>query len=129
MKKNIAQLYFLLKNDEKQTTPYLSTILLTGFVLWLHLFLIRLVFNLPDYIFHPINIKTERISNWLNTILFFTPLLILLFIFFSKAELEKYQFNKQECKNWKKYFILYSSLLFIILILLIIKKGILRGLI
>jgi len=127
MKKNIAQLYFLLKNDKKQTTPYLSTILLAGFFIWLHFFLIRLMFNLPDYIFHPINIKSEKVSNWLNTILFFTPLLILLRIFFRKDELEQYEFDKKKSKRWVSFFILYSSLLFLIIILLIFKKGIQKG--
>ncbi len=75
MKRFVARLYWMIKSEGAKSTPYLSTILLIGLLVVMHLTAILLVFNIPASIFRPVGLENKKLSNWANTILTFTPIL------------------------------------------------------
>ncbi len=129
MKRIVAFIYHMFNNDAKQTTPYFSTILLTALLIAMHLYLFILIFKIPTYVFRPINFENSKLRGWVNTIVFFTPILISLFCFYTKKKLELYEFNEIQLKSGRKKIILYMIVLLLLLIFFGLKKGVDEGLI
>lgn len=117
----------MLKREGVKSTPYASTILIIGLLIWLHVAIFRLAFNLPDNFFDPFILNNKKLSRWLNTIVFLTPTLLILILLFRKVDLESYKFSEDELKKCKRNFFTYFIIIFSVVIVLLIIKGVKKG--
>ncbi|MBN8784758.1 MAG: hypothetical protein ABS85_13650 [Sphingobacteriales bacterium SCN 48-20] len=127
MKRVIALIYWTFKKDSKQTTPYLSTVLIVVLLLIMHFFLVFFAFKLPGTILLPIKIDNKKLEIWTNTLLFFIPVLLLFFFVVREKDLKRYIFLDSEIKKGRRILIGYFILLFLALSFFALKSGVDEG--
>ncbi len=129
MKKIVQKVYWLYKSDKKQTSPYVSTVLTFVGIFFLTFVVILLLLDIPtEYIF-PFQTENSILQRWLNGSIYPTFLIIIFVIRYPKSKLEIEQFNNQNLKKIKNWLILFFLIPFILMMLLLIRKGIKKGLI
>lgn len=129
MNRIVALVYWVFKTDKKQDTPYFATCLIVTLLLVINFVSIASVFNLK---YHPFAIKfseNQRISDWVNTIIQGSLLWIIFALIFPKKNLEPYGFTEVELKKARNRLIVAIVLSIILMVCLLIKRGIDKGLI
>jgi hypothetical protein len=128
MTRTIALIYWVFKTDKKQTTPYLSTCLLVGLLFIMNAASFMLLINVRSvYLFNIL--ASKKFNSWLNTIIITTPILLLFFLLFPKQKLGEHYFSDKQIRYARRNLIISFITSLIILVGLLIKSGIDRGII
>lgn len=126
MKRIIARYYHALKSRDADV-PYVTTIFLFAFLIILHWFQIVGLFDLPRKFYKPVVLQNPIADRWVNSLIVFTPVIIVSFLVFKKNDLERYKFTNSELKRGYRNTIIYGVVSMLFVFALIIRKGIKLG--
>lgn len=129
MDRLISLVYWVLKMDKKQDTPYFSTCLIVTLIFIVNIISLAVIFNFSYDVFAIKFVDNQKVSDWINTIIQGTIIWMIFFFFFPKKKLEEYEFSEGQLKKGRKIMFATIIISLIIMACLLIKKGIDQGLI
>jgi len=129
MTRTIALIYYVLKNDKNQTTPYLSTCLLSTLLIFINGVSLFVLLNIPPAYLNFEILDNKKLNRWLNSFIIITPIWVTFALLFPKRKLEAYDFPSSQVAKAKKYLIVIIVCSIFLMTLLILRSGVRRGLI
>jgi hypothetical protein len=109
MKKLVATIYWMFRTDDNDIS-YLRTMLIIMLGLVLHAAQIALLFNIPSRFIFPWSSTEPRPVQWLNALVYFLAVMIILILIFRQRELESIPISDKKIKSMKYFMRIYFLL-------------------
>ena len=126
MKKNLAIFYHNLKNKGNDI-PYVSTLAFFVLSIVLHWFQTVIIFDVPRWVYSPIQLGNATSNRWVNSLIFLTPIFIAFLLLFEKSSLEDYKLTELDLRNGYQKHCIYIISSIALLIGLLIRDGLKKG--
>lgn len=127
MTRTIALFFHVLKSDKNQSTPYLSTCLLSTLLIVINAVSIFLLLNIPSSFLDYRILDNKKLNSWLISFIIVTPIWGTFSLIFPKRSLEEFSFSVSQVAKAKKYLIVIGGSSLILMTLLLLRSGVRRG--
>ena len=122
----LASLYFYFKKKGIDI-PHFRTMVSVVFILFLNLCSLALIFNIPVRYFIIWNTSGTKSQQWIGGMIYFISLIFIFSLLFSEAKLKIINVTDTSIKKVSRFFLWYFIFSFLILMLLILRKGLIEG--